>query len=650
MAYIIKNNDGQVILTVSDNNIDKFSTSLDLIGKNVNNYGEALNNNFVKLLTSFASTDDNSPRSPQVGQLWFNKTSNKLTVFDGSDWASAYGTKVAGTQPITTSTGDLWYDTVNSQLYIWDGNSFNLIAPQVSGIYGKFGLTPPTTSTIKTAGTNIPQNVGVMYSYGSPTAFITTAAFLMSTSSAVQFLGATSATNVVKGFTIFDDLEVKGNLVWQGKTTTTPAAYGAVGNGINDDGAALQAAIDTGKSVILEEGKTYYYTTGLLVDTSLQYIGGPGILKPAGNINGILIYGGATGVELELTFNAPDLSGTAVRIDNASRVRIKKLHGIDIGITTSGSVLHVQGCNVCTIDWLWAQAGQAGGKGITWYGSDAIRSDILRIDNAVLSCGGYGLDWDGNCHSLEISYLGIVGGTGAIIRNTSGITTFPAIGRFNHIEIDYPTSHGVEILAGLDYDFDIPYILGAGFSVGPTSNKSGFKIGPAINSYQVRIHGGKSIGNTAYGIESEGGVVYIDGSSDLSDNTKGRTTGSVWTSVERLTLDFSDTTPTSFYIAANNGSPLISFDENDYISYNRTSNELNCFINAQGIFKLTAVGPQALKPLIDPVYNSTTLPAGQLGMRAMVTDATTAVFNQPYSGGGVNVVPVFNNGSQWMIG
>jgi len=220
MAYIIKNNDGVVILTVPDNQLDVVSTSLDLIGKNVNSYGEALNNNFVKLLTSFASTDDNSPRSPQIGQLWFNKTANKLTVYDGSDFVSAYGTRVAGTKPITTSTGDLWYDTVNSQLYIWDGNSFNLVAPDVSAIYGKFGLTPPTTSTIKTADTNIPQNVGVLYSYGAPTAFVTTAAFTMSTSSSIQFLGETSATDVISGLTLFQDLEVKGDVYIRGDVLT----------------------------------------------------------------------------------------------------------------------------------------------------------------------------------------------------------------------------------------------------------------------------------------------------------------------------------------------------------------------------------------------------------------------------------------------
>lgn len=217
MAYIIRNNDGSVIATIADRQVDSVSTSLDLIGKNVDNYGEYFNTNLIKLLTNFASTV--SPNSPQIGQLWYNKTSKKLTVFNGISFVSAYGTHVAGTQPITTSTGDLWYDSVNGQLKLWDGYQFNLIAPAVSKIYGKFGIEPPT-STILTAGTNIPQNVSIVYSYGSPTAFVTTAAFIMSTSSSVTYLGATSATQVVSGLTLFDDLEVKGDVYIKGDIKT----------------------------------------------------------------------------------------------------------------------------------------------------------------------------------------------------------------------------------------------------------------------------------------------------------------------------------------------------------------------------------------------------------------------------------------------
>ena len=226
MAYIIYNNDGSVLLTLGDGQVDSVATSLDLIGKNLNNYGEYVNNNLIKLLTNFSSSNGTEPRSPQVGQLWYNQNSGKLTVYNGVNFVSAYGTHVAGTQPLTTSTGDLWYDTIEGQLYIWDGLEFKLVAPAASKRLGKFGIEPPPLS-ILSAGTNIPQKVGIMYSYGRPAGFITSNTFLMSTASSVTYLGASSSTNVVKGFTVFDDLDVKGDVYVQGqvkapnKTLTT---------------------------------------------------------------------------------------------------------------------------------------------------------------------------------------------------------------------------------------------------------------------------------------------------------------------------------------------------------------------------------------------------------------------------------------------
>jgi hypothetical protein len=38
MAYTIYNNDGTVLSTIAVGDVDSYSTSLDLIGKNVNNF------------------------------------------------------------------------------------------------------------------------------------------------------------------------------------------------------------------------------------------------------------------------------------------------------------------------------------------------------------------------------------------------------------------------------------------------------------------------------------------------------------------------------------------------------------------------------------------------------------------------------------
>lgn len=219
MPYLIYNSDGTVLLTLADQQVDSITTSLDLIGKNVNNYGQYFNNNLIKLLTNSASFTDEPPRSPQIGQLWYNKTSNKLTVFNGTSFVSAYGTHVAGTTPLTTSTGDLWYDTVNSQLYIWNGSSFKLVAPANSGIYGKFGIEKTPTSVL-TDGTNLPKDVSIIYSFGDTVGLITSSSFVMSTASSSLYLGINSATSIINGLTLFDDLEIKGDLYLQGNIKT----------------------------------------------------------------------------------------------------------------------------------------------------------------------------------------------------------------------------------------------------------------------------------------------------------------------------------------------------------------------------------------------------------------------------------------------
>ena len=213
MAYTIYNNDGTVLSTIAVGDVDTFSTSLDLIGKNVNNYGEYYNTNLVKLLTSFASPATEEPRSPQTGQLWFNRTSKRLTVYDGTSFQPTYGSHVSGTAPITTSTGDFWYDTVNSQLKVWDGDSYNLVGPLTSGLLGTFGILPPP-GPIRNDNSPNPVEVSLINSYGVYHGLIADESFSMSASSSTIYLAGTTragtTSTIVKGVTLLQDLEVFG--------------------------------------------------------------------------------------------------------------------------------------------------------------------------------------------------------------------------------------------------------------------------------------------------------------------------------------------------------------------------------------------------------------------------------------------------------
>ena len=187
-----------------------------MVGKNVNNYGQYFNNDLVKLLTNFAYTT--SPSNPQIGQLWFDTINNRLNVYDGLSFNPTYGATVSGTAAITTSTGDLWYDTVNSQLKVWNGSTFKLIGPAVSSTLGKFGieLPPGGHTSIREDSTNIPQNVGLLYSYGNTVGLITQSSFSMSIADSETYLNTSTISTIVEGITITNDLDVKGDFYIDG--------------------------------------------------------------------------------------------------------------------------------------------------------------------------------------------------------------------------------------------------------------------------------------------------------------------------------------------------------------------------------------------------------------------------------------------------
>ena len=92
MSYIINRTDGTILTEIVDGNVDQTSTDLTLIGKNASTYGELLNENFVFLLENFASTS--SPNNPIIGQLWYDKSTAQLKVYDGSGFKAAGGTFV----------------------------------------------------------------------------------------------------------------------------------------------------------------------------------------------------------------------------------------------------------------------------------------------------------------------------------------------------------------------------------------------------------------------------------------------------------------------------------------------------------------------------------------------------------------------------
>ena len=137
MSYQLNKTDGTLLTDLIDGQIDTKSTNLVLVGRNYTGYGEYFNENFIKLLENFSNTA--APSNPLTGQLWWNSTSQRLQVYNGSVWKSSGGPIVQTTQPQMVA-GDLWIDSLNNQVYAYDGSDLMLMGPQYTNTQGKSGF------------------------------------------------------------------------------------------------------------------------------------------------------------------------------------------------------------------------------------------------------------------------------------------------------------------------------------------------------------------------------------------------------------------------------------------------------------------------------------------------------------------------------
>jgi len=127
MAYTINKSNGTVVATVQDGTINT-TTSLSLIGRNYQGYGETVNENLVRLLENSASSS--SPASPITGELWYDTASSTLKIFDGSDFAQINTVRASTTQPTASlQEGVFWYNTSSNNLSIYNGSSFDSLGP-----------------------------------------------------------------------------------------------------------------------------------------------------------------------------------------------------------------------------------------------------------------------------------------------------------------------------------------------------------------------------------------------------------------------------------------------------------------------------------------------------------------------------------------
>jgi hypothetical protein len=143
MPYTINRTNGAKITVVNDGTINNSSLDITLIGKNYTGYGEAFNENFVKLLENFSNTS--RPAKPLTGQLYFNSVTKKLEVYTTTGetrWKTLGVMDVSTGKPTGANAGDLWFNPneAGGRLYAYSGSGgeWILVGPintrgQVSG-------------------------------------------------------------------------------------------------------------------------------------------------------------------------------------------------------------------------------------------------------------------------------------------------------------------------------------------------------------------------------------------------------------------------------------------------------------------------------------------------------------------------------------
>jgi hypothetical protein len=160
MSYTIKFTNGKTLAVVADQSIDDVSTSITLVGKNVNNYGQYVNANFVSLLENFSNLIE--PSSPVVGQTWFDTSEGRLKVYSTGTFKPVGAPIISTIEPAGAVRGDLWVDTTDNLLKWYDGTIWQLAAKQYSDSVGKEGWFVDTI----TDSSGFDHELSIFYSQG----------------------------------------------------------------------------------------------------------------------------------------------------------------------------------------------------------------------------------------------------------------------------------------------------------------------------------------------------------------------------------------------------------------------------------------------------------------------------------------------------
>ena len=229
MAYTINKTDGSVVATITDGTVNS-TTSLQLFGKSYSGFGEALNENLVKLLEHSSSTT--APAAPLKGEIWFDANTNQIKVYDGTSFKPTGGAKSQATAPTSASAGDLWVDSDDDQLYLYTGSAWLLAGPVYSSGQTLSGWK---VETLASAGGN--KTVSSMYAGNTRVAILSKETFTPSvTQTGFASIKAGITLNSTLG-AVFEGTTTSATAMDVSSTTNTSGTVIAGGNFLRADAA-----------------------------------------------------------------------------------------------------------------------------------------------------------------------------------------------------------------------------------------------------------------------------------------------------------------------------------------------------------------------------------------------------------------------------
>jgi len=310
MAYTVNKTDTSATpnsYTVQDSVVND-QTDISLIGKGYAGYGEQIAENFLHILENFA--DQTQPTKPIIGQLWYDKSEDRLKVYTSSGVFSPLGGATYATEaPLGQISGDFWINSSTGQLYFYNGSSNVLVGPPSSS-----GTTNGLTFEVIADSTDTDQNVTNVYNDGTRIAIISEDSFTPK-SSITGFASITAGINL--------STDVSGNKL-TGTSTNTDALGGvAAANYLTSN------ANDTTSG-----------TLGIVNDSGLT-VGADNDFKIQVDSTGAVISNITPDTDITFKVNDGGVTNTVMTIDASSS-------RIGIGTITPSTALEVSGTLTAT--------------------------------------------------------------------------------------------------------------------------------------------------------------------------------------------------------------------------------------------------------------------------------------------------------------